>query len=134
MNDMSCVRALAFDYYGTIANKQALAATVDEHFPGKGTHFTKRWLSMLQRYCFQNGMMERYTPRDELTKAAFKLAAAECGIDASDTVCDELIVANESLTAYEEANEVPPTFMGSWPKVRSQHFRIFHLCPSLPTA
>ena len=32
MTEFSRVKALAFDYYGTIADKQALAGVIDQHF------------------------------------------------------------------------------------------------------
>lgn len=103
MTDFSRVKALAFDYYGTIGDKQGLGAMIDKHFPGKGEVMAKLWFATCQRYCFQNGMMERYIPWDQLTRAAFKFAAADLGIAASDTIRDELIAADQSLPAYPEA-------------------------------
>lgn len=103
MTDFSRVKALAFDYYGTIGDKQGLGAMIDKHFPGKGEAMAKLWFATCQRYCFQNGMMERYIPWDQLTRAAFKFAAADLGIEASDTIRDELIAADQSLPAYPEA-------------------------------
>lgn len=108
MTDFSGVKALAFDYFGTIGNKQALASTVDAHFPGKGTEFMRHWFATLQRYCFQNGMMGRYTPWDDLTKAAFKLAAFDTGLSFSDDLRDELIAADETLPVYDDAHEALP--------------------------
>ncbi len=105
MTDFSTVKALAFDYFGTIGDKLALATTVDAHFPGKGTGFTKLWFATIQRYCFQNGMMERYMPWEELTRAAFKLAAFDMEMDVPDDLRDELITADETLPVYEDAPE-----------------------------
>ncbi len=105
MTDFSNVKALAFDYFGTIGNKQALASMVDGHFPGKGTAFMKLWFATIQRYCFQNGMMERYTPWEDLTKAAFKLAAFESEMDVPDDLRDELIAADEKLPVYDDAHD-----------------------------
>lgn len=105
MTDFPQVKALAFDYYGTVANKRGLGAIIDKHFPGQGEDFAKRWFSTLQRYCFQNGMMERYLPWDELTRAAFKFTAADLGLEADDKVRDELIAADQSLPPYPEAKE-----------------------------
>lgn len=105
MTDFSDVKALAFDYFGTIGNKLALASVVDQHFPGKGTGFTKLWFATIQRYCFQNGMMERYTPWEDLTKAAFKLAAFELDMDVPDDLRNELIAADEKLPVYDDAHK-----------------------------
>jgi 2-haloacid dehalogenase len=105
MTKFSNVKALAFDYFGTIGDKLALACIVDEHFPGKGIAFTKLWFATIQRYCFQNGMMERYTPWEDLTRAAFKLAAFELQMEVQDTLRDELIAADETLPVYDDAHK-----------------------------
>ena len=62
MIDPNRIKALAFDYYGTIADKLSLAGEIDVSFPGHGAAFTKLWFAQTQRYCFQNGMMERHIP------------------------------------------------------------------------
>ncbi len=103
MTDFSKVKALAFDYFGTIGDKLALGPMVDEHYPGKGIGFTKLWFATIQRYCFQNGMMERYTPWEDLTRAAFKLAAFESEMEVPDGLRDELIAADETLPVYDDA-------------------------------
>lgn len=103
MTGFDRIEALAFDYYGTVADKQALAGIIDESFPGQGQAIAKSWFATLQRYAFQNGMMERYIPWDELTKAAFKFTAADLGLDVSDALRDELIAADISLPAYPES-------------------------------
>ena len=65
MADFGPVKALAFDYYGTIADKQGLGATVEALIPGTdGVALAKLWFATCQRYCFQNGMMGRYIPWD----------------------------------------------------------------------
>ncbi len=103
MTDLSGLEALAFDYYGTIADKGALAVDVDKLFPGKGGTFTKLWFNQTQRYCFQNGMMERYMPWSEITKSAFAFAAAEMGMDVDDATRDEWIAADQWLPVHAEA-------------------------------
>ena len=103
MSELSGLKALAFDYYGTIADKGALAATVDAKFPGQGAAFTKLWFAQIQRYCFQMGMMERYMTWDALTKAAFAFSAAEMGLDIDDGTRDEWIAADEWLPVHAEA-------------------------------
>ena len=105
MIDFSKIEALAFDYYGTIGDKQGLADEIDAAFPGKGKPFTRLWFATCQRYCFQNGMMNRFIPWSELTKAAFKLAIHEMEMDVGDDLRDTWIDADIRLPAYEEASE-----------------------------
>ena len=50
-------------------------------------------------------MMERYMPWEELTKAAFKLAAFDMKMDVPDDLRDQLIAADETLPIYEDAAE-----------------------------
>lgn len=102
------IKALAFDYYGTIADKTALAAEIDAAFPAKGNAFVKLWFAQTQRYCFQNGMMGRYLPWNELTKAAFKFTCAELGLTVDDAQRDRWIEADTRLPVYAEAPAALP--------------------------
>ena len=102
------VKALAFDYYGTIADKTSLAAEIDTAFPGKGNAFVKLWFAQTQRYCFQNGMMERHIPWSELVKAAFKFSCAELGMSVGDDLRDRWIEADTRLPVYAEAPTALP--------------------------
>ncbi|MBT6095506.1 MAG: haloacid dehalogenase type II [Rhodospirillaceae bacterium] len=104
MTDFTAVKALAFDYFGTIADKTALAGEIDTHLPGQGQAFAKLWFAQTQRYCFQNGMMERHIPWSELTKAAFKFTAEELGLDINDATRDAWIEADTRLPTYAEAD------------------------------
>ena len=101
--DPARLTALAFDYYGTIANKLALADEIDATFPGKGPAFTKLWFAQTQRYCFQNGMMERHVPWSELTLAAFAFACQEMEVTVADEVRDRWIAADARLPVYADA-------------------------------
>ena len=103
MCDFSSVRAIAFDYYGTIANKIALAAEIDAIFPGRGKAFCKLWFAQTQRYCFQSGLMGRHIPWSELTQAAFKFTVQELSIDVDDATRDRWIEADSRLPVYPEA-------------------------------
>lgn len=103
MPNFDRVKALAFDYYGTIADKTALAAEIDAVFPAKGGAFVKLWFAQTQRYCFQNGMMGRYIPWSELVKAAFKFTCSELGLTVGDEQRDRWIDADTRLPVYADA-------------------------------
>lgn len=108
MPDFRRVKALAFDYYGTIADKTALAGEIDAAFPGQGAAFVKLWFAQTQRYCFQNGMMGRHVPWSELVKAAFKFTCAELGLRVGDEQRDRWIEADTRLPVYPEAPTALP--------------------------
>lgn len=103
MQDFRCVKAIAFDYYGTIADKTALASEIDAEVPGKGQTFVKLWFSQTQRYCFQNGMMDRHVPWSSLVTAAFRYACAELDVVIADELRDRWIEADARLPVYNEA-------------------------------
>ncbi len=103
MSAFDNIKALAFDYYGTIADKTALASEIDAAFPGKGAPFVKLWFAQTQRYCFQNGMMGRHVPWGDLVKAAFKFSCAELGMSVADDLRDRWIEADVRLPVYGEA-------------------------------
>lgn len=103
MSDFRRVKALAFDYYGTIADKTALASEIDATFPKKGAAFVKLWFAQTQRYCFQSGMMDRHVPWSELVRAAFKFTCAELGVAVDDSLRDRWIEADTRLPIYAEA-------------------------------
>ena len=105
MADFARVKALAFDYYGTIADKQALAAEIDERFPGQGAAFAKLWFAQIQRYCFQVGQMERHITWDELTIAGFNFACADMGLEVPHVLRDQWIEADTRLPVYPEVPE-----------------------------
>jgi 2-haloacid dehalogenase len=100
---MSRLEALAFDYYGTIADKRALSGMIDAHHPGQGAALAKLWFATCQRYCFQNGMMERYTPWDQLTRSALEFASADLGLTIDPGLAEALIEADATLPVYAEA-------------------------------
>jgi 2-haloacid dehalogenase len=99
---MQRIKALAFDYYGTIADKRALSGLIDRYHPGMGTALARHWFSTSQRYCFQMGMMERYAPWDELTRRALDFACADLGVAIAPALVDELIEADATLPVYPD--------------------------------
>ncbi|MEK9754936.1 MAG: hypothetical protein VW338_17220 [Rhodospirillaceae bacterium] len=103
MEKFKPVKALAFDYYGTIADKTALAGEIETKLPGRGLAFTKLWFAQTQRYCFQMGQMGRHIPWGELTKAAFKFSAEEMGLEIDDATRDAWMDADAHLPVYGEA-------------------------------
>lgn len=109
MHNLGPLKALAFDYYGTIADKQGLGATIEQHIPGTdGTALAKLWFQTCQRYCFQNGMMGRYAPWDELSASALDFAAAELAVHIPDDVRGQLLAADAEAPIYPEAAAALP--------------------------
>jgi len=104
MGEIDSVKALAFDYYGTIADKQGLGSLINEHVPGiDGYGLARLWFQTCQRYCFQNGMMGRYAPWNELSASALDFAAAEMAVGLPGDLRQRLLAADGEAPVYPEA-------------------------------
>ena len=105
MGDYSHIKALAFDHYGTLFNKDAVGEMIDQEFPGQGTEMARLWFATIQRYCFMNGLMERYQSWDEMTQEALTFAARSLGLSVDDDFHARLIAADLQLPPYPEVPE-----------------------------
>ncbi len=99
------IQALAFDHYGTLFDKHAVAKVVDDHFPGHGEALAKLWFSTIKQYCFLSGMMERYVTWDELTKRALTYAGKSLSLEITTDLHEKLIQADLVLPPYREVPE-----------------------------
>ena len=93
------IKALAFDHYGTLFDKSAIGQSLERYVTGRGSEFATFWFRTMQRYCFQNGMMERYQSWDELTANALTYTANCFGVSLDDAARAALI---------EEDLRIPP--------------------------
>ena len=105
MSTYNHIKALAFDYYGTLFNKQAVAEEIDQEFPGHGVEFARIWFATIQRYCFMNGLMERYQSWDEMTREALTYGGQSLGLSVSKEFHARLIEADLHLPPYPEVPE-----------------------------
>ena len=104
MSEFGKLKALAFDYFGTVGDKQGLSTVIDDLIPGnRGAELARLWFQTCQRYCFQNGMMGRYTPWNELTVSALEFATADLGVAMSGDVKSQLLEADGQVPVYPEA-------------------------------
>ena len=96
------IKALAFDHYGTLFDKQAVAAVIEDAFPGHGDGMAEAWFKTIKEYCFLSGMMERYITWDELTERALTFVAKARGLEVTKDLHDRLIEADLTLPPYPE--------------------------------
>jgi len=102
MGTYNSIKALAFDHYGTLFDKQAVARVIDEEFPGQGAELARVWFQTIQRYCFLNGLMERYQTWDEMTRQALTYGAQSLGLSVDKAFHTRLIEADLNLPPYPE--------------------------------
>ena len=81
MSDKKGVKALAFDHYGTLFNKHAVAEVIEQDFPGRGEEVAQLWFKTIKKYCWLSGMMERYLTWDDLTKRALVFSGKSLGLE-----------------------------------------------------
>lgn len=99
------IQALAFDHYGTLFDKHAVAKVMDEDFPGQGDELAHLWFSTLKQYCFLSGMMERYLTWDELTRRALTYVGKRLSLDITDELHKKLLQADLVLPPFPEVPE-----------------------------
>lgn len=99
------LRALTFDHYGTLFDKEALSSVIDERFPGRGLELARLWFRTTQEYCWLNGMMGRHQTWDTLTRRALDYAFQSQGLGLETALADALIDADIHLPAYPEVPE-----------------------------
>lgn len=96
------VRALAFDHYGTLFDKQAVAALIEEAFPGRGAEAARLWYDTTKQYCFLSGMMERHATWEELTRRSLAYVGLTLGLTVPADLHDRLLQADLTLPPYPE--------------------------------
>lgn len=102
MSDQNGIKALAFDHYGTLFNKHAVAAVIEQDFPGRGEEMAQLWFKTIKKYCWLSGMMERYLTWDDLTKRALVFVGNSLGLKVTDELFERLIQADLLLPPFPE--------------------------------
>ncbi|MFQ5935573.1 MAG: haloacid dehalogenase type II [Acidiferrobacterales bacterium] len=102
MSTYNNIKALAFDHYGTLFDKHAVAKIMEEQYPRQGEALAKLWFSTLKQYCFLSGMMERYVTWDELTKRALTYAGKSLSLEVPPELHEKLIQADLVLPPFPE--------------------------------
>ena len=102
MSDRNGVKALAFDHYGTLFNKHAVAEVIEQDFTGRGEEVAQLWFKTIKKYCWLSGMMERYLTWDDLTKRALVFSGKSLGLEITDELFDRLIQADLLLPPFPE--------------------------------
>ncbi len=112
MSDKKGVKALAFDHYGTLFNKHAVAEVIEQDFPGRGEEVAQLWFKTIKKYCWLSGMMERYLTWDDLTKRALVFSGKSLGLEITDELFDRLIQADLLCRRSPRS----PRHLSAWPR------------------
>ena len=96
------IRALAFDHYGTLFDKHAVAKVMEDDFPGLSEELAQVWFKTIKKYCWLSGLMERYLTWDEITKRALTFAEKSLSLEVTDELHEKLIQADLVLPPFPE--------------------------------
>lgn len=99
---IEALRALTFDHYGTLFDKEAVSSLIDERVPERGLELARLWFKTTQQYCWLNGMMGRHQTWDDVTRRALEYTFQSEGLDLDPVLADALIDADIHLPAYAE--------------------------------
>ena len=96
------ILALAFDHYGTLFDKHAVAKVMEDDFPGLSEELAQVWFKTIKKYCWLSGLMERYLTWDEITKRALTFAEKSLSLEVTDELHEKLIQADLVLPPFPE--------------------------------
>jgi len=99
---IEALRALTFDHYGTLFDKEAVSGLIDARVPGRGLGLARLWFKTTQHYCWLNGMMGRHQTWDDLTRRALDYAFQSEGVELDPELAEALIDADVHLPPYPE--------------------------------
>ena len=99
---IEALRALTFDHYGTLFDKEAVSTLIDERVPERGLELARLWFKTTQQYCWLNGMMGRHQTWDDLTRRALEYTFQSEGLDLNPVLADAWIDADIHLPPYAE--------------------------------
>lgn len=96
------LKALTFDHYGTLFNKEAIAELIEPAVPGRGVELARHWFRTTQEYCWLNGMMGRHQTWAELTRTALDYVFKNAGLRLDPALATTLIEADIRLPPYPD--------------------------------
>ena len=102
MRSASEIKALTFDHYGTLFNKEAIADLIDQAVPGRGVELARAWFRTTQEYCWLNGMMGRHQTWADLTRTALDYVFKSAGLSLDPALAKTLIDADVGLPPHPD--------------------------------
>jgi 2-haloacid dehalogenase len=93
---------LVFDAYGTLFDVHAVAAALDDAWPGHGDELATRLRAKQLEYSFLRGLMGRWVPFRQVTQDALLWAVESVGFAADPHTVDHVMAAYDLATAYPD--------------------------------
>lgn len=103
MQQLTGIKALAFDAYGTVFDVHSVIALAEQFFPGKGQALSQLWRAKQIEYMYLRTLMGRYVPHDQNTEAALKYCMKFLQLPGGEPERKALMAAYETLTPFPDA-------------------------------
>jgi 2-haloacid dehalogenase len=103
MKNLTGIKALAFDAYGTLFDVHSVVQSAESMFPGSGLALSQMWRSKQLEYMFLRSLMGRYVSHEENTEAALVHCVNHMGFRAEPQARRALMAAYERLSPFPDA-------------------------------
>jgi 2-haloacid dehalogenase len=105
LSDLSPLRALVFDAYGTLFDVHSVAQLCEDLWPGRGAALSRLWRAKQLEYTWLRSLMRRYEDFALITEAALLHACAALGLPIDEPRRRKLIGAYRELAAFPEVRD-----------------------------
>lgn len=112
MKQLTGIKALAFDAYGTVFDVHSVVELAEKFFPGKGQALSQLWRAKQIEYMYLRTLMGRYIPHNENTESALKYSMKFLQLPGGEQERKALMAAYESLTPFPDAVKALPQLAG----------------------
>lgn len=112
MTELTGIKALAFDAYGTVFDVHSVVTLAEKMFPGKGQALSQLWRAKQIEYMYLRTLMGRYVPHNENTEAALRYSLKFLQLPAGEGERRTLMSTYESLSPFPDAAAALPQLAG----------------------
>jgi len=114
MNDLSNIKSIVFDAYGTLLDINSLDKRLEHYYGGKAPALSAIWRRKQLEYTWLRSLMDRYSPFSEVTVEALAFGCAQLGLSLSDEIKTDLKARYFSLDVYPEVPQVLGSLAGKF--------------------
>lgn len=112
MKQLTGIKALAFDAYGTVFDVHSVVQLAEKLFPGKGAALSQLWRAKQIEYMYLRTLMGRYVPHDQNTEAALKYSMKFLQLAGGEKERQALMSEYETLQPFADAVAALPMLGG----------------------
>ena len=100
--ELSNIKALVFDAYGTLLDVKSLDAKLTHHFGDQAGAINTVWRQKQLQYTWLRSLMDRYEPFSTVTQEALQFACDQEGVTLTDQITTDLMNGYFELSSFPE--------------------------------